>query len=499
MESDTEQATPGPADRGTHRGAEEKREGEKHGVLKSCALCLKSLGCKWCLPDFDTCELTHEEEFVLHVLSSAACVPYNPDDPEQEKLLLELYDEVVSPADPLPPDAERDWKAIGFQSQNPRTDFRGGGLLALQQLLFFAQNFHEEMLVLVQKSKQDVFPLAASLINATHMLGTFFDLYTDHHMMTGPSSVAARASPRCLKNFTKLCVSAAKSGVRSRGSTFKAFSLCSTASKPRSLLSNPRGESTAEGSSLSGQEERSKPARSGILSRRLGTASRTEETDSLSSASARVMYVFNYLFSCMVIRLDREIERRRGWSSTAEGAGEAKTSGAPSAAPAPSEASSSARRLVRLPSESTALSGSASLAGAPAASTGDAEAAHAEGEDEKQPLLTEAPDGEAGGRVRTRSDSDEETEKHAGEHPQKSAGSVADLMMHLKKSGQELPLATRAFLTSQRPDNSPVGQRGSTIFVFADSLVSCRVAVEELLSSGEVHTVKDLLKLTVVD
>ena len=34
-----------------------------------------------------------------------------------------------------------DWTALGFQGTDPLTDFRGGGLLSLQQLAFFAENY----------------------------------------------------------------------------------------------------------------------------------------------------------------------------------------------------------------------------------------------------------------------------------------------------------------------------------------------------------------------
>ncbi|KFH06478.1 ELMO/CED-12 family protein [Toxoplasma gondii VAND] len=484
--------TPEGTDNNVRRPEEEKgREGERNGFLKSCALCLRGLGCAWCCQDFDAYELSHEEEFTLHVLSSAACVPYNPDDPEQEKVLLQFYDAVVNPAQSLPPEAERDWKAIGFQSQNPRTDFRGGGLLSLQQLLFFAQNFREEMLVLVEKSKRDSFPLAASLINVTHMLGTFFDLYDDHHMMTGTSTAAARASPRCLKNFTKLCVSAAKSRSRSRTVTLRTFTICSS-SQLRSLHpSSADLDSTGERRPESGDDRSPSSARSGGLAKGVGAST---GDSGLSLASAGVLYVFNFLFSCTVIRLDREIEKRRGWSKSSASAIDEKTPSACTWA-SPGEASGLAGKLARLPSESTALSGGAS------GNAVEAEEAHGEGEDESQPLLLgREADGEAG-EVNAQSKCESEDEKgqsSGGEVSRKNRGSMADLMMHLKKPGLDLPLASRAFHSLQGGDTSPVGQRGSTIFVFADSLVACRVAVEELLSSGQVHTVEDLRKLTEV-
>lgn len=38
-----------------------------------------------------------------------------------------------------------DWTILGFQGTDPLSDFRGGGLLSLQQLAFFADNFLNEV------------------------------------------------------------------------------------------------------------------------------------------------------------------------------------------------------------------------------------------------------------------------------------------------------------------------------------------------------------------
>ena len=44
------------------------------------------------------------------------------------------------------PEADRpDWTLIGFQGLDPITDFRGGGLLSLVQLIYFAEANHENI------------------------------------------------------------------------------------------------------------------------------------------------------------------------------------------------------------------------------------------------------------------------------------------------------------------------------------------------------------------
>jgi hypothetical protein len=58
------------------------------------------------------------------------------------------------------------WKEIGFQNQNPRTDFRGGGLLSLNCLKYFVKKYPDvfkQMLISESRS----FYIALSSINVT--------------------------------------------------------------------------------------------------------------------------------------------------------------------------------------------------------------------------------------------------------------------------------------------------------------------------------------------
>ena len=43
------------------------------------------------------------------------------------------------------------WTQIGFQGQNPRTDFRGGGYLSLQCLVYFAKTQPEHFKIQKQR------------------------------------------------------------------------------------------------------------------------------------------------------------------------------------------------------------------------------------------------------------------------------------------------------------------------------------------------------------
>nr|CAD2194011.1 unnamed protein product [Meloidogyne enterolobii] len=57
---------------------------------------------------------------------------------EHEKELLRLW-ALLKPDEPLTDRISNQWQDIGFQGDDPATDFRGMGMLGLDQLVFFAQ------------------------------------------------------------------------------------------------------------------------------------------------------------------------------------------------------------------------------------------------------------------------------------------------------------------------------------------------------------------------
>lgn len=60
--------------------------------------------------------------------------PYDPDNLEHERGLLELWD-LLQPGIPLERRRTKQWQSIGFQGDDPKTDFRGMGTLGLENLL----------------------------------------------------------------------------------------------------------------------------------------------------------------------------------------------------------------------------------------------------------------------------------------------------------------------------------------------------------------------------
>ncbi|XP_063533122.1 ELMO domain-containing protein 2 [Cydia strobilella] len=66
--------------------------------------------------------------------------PYDCKIPDHEEKLLKLWSLLV-PNEDLESRVTKQWQYIGFQGDDPKTDFRGMGLLGLENLLFFASEY----------------------------------------------------------------------------------------------------------------------------------------------------------------------------------------------------------------------------------------------------------------------------------------------------------------------------------------------------------------------
>ncbi len=100
---------------------------------------------------------------------------------------------------------------MGWQGTNPATDFRGGGLISLQNLLYMASNKPELFSALMHKTKgeraQDTpleaggrggeYPFAAAGVNFSHMLIEMLDL---RDAAKTPASPAGQGFIKVLKS-----------------------------------------------------------------------------------------------------------------------------------------------------------------------------------------------------------------------------------------------------------------------------------------------------------
>ncbi|XP_053703499.1 ELMO domain-containing protein 1 isoform X1 [Synchiropus splendidus] len=78
---------------------------------------------------------------------------YDSENQEHEDMLVKLWKE-LRPDSPLSSRISKQWCEIGFQGSDPKTDFRGMGLLGLHNLLYFAEHDKATALQMLQDSLQ---------------------------------------------------------------------------------------------------------------------------------------------------------------------------------------------------------------------------------------------------------------------------------------------------------------------------------------------------------
>eukprot|EP01069_Polyplicarium_translucidae_P002518 Polyplicarium_translucidae@DN2053_c0_g1_i2.p1 len=150
--------------------------------------------------------LTPRERGAVANLKAEAAVPFDATS-HSHAALLETYWQIGAKACngevpsqmQIPSPA---WKRLGFQSEDPRTDFRGGGALALRNMIYFATEREAEFHEIV--SEACTYPFAAGFINVTFMMMLYLRLNkTRGRLMSGQGPVASRKG---MKTFAKVCV-----------------------------------------------------------------------------------------------------------------------------------------------------------------------------------------------------------------------------------------------------------------------------------------------------
>ncbi|XP_047980898.1 ELMO domain-containing protein A-like isoform X1 [Salvia hispanica] len=127
-------------------------------------------------PSFD---LTPMQEECLDRLQSRLDVPYDGSNPEHQEALLALW-HASFPEKELQSLISDQWKEMGWQGKDPTTDFRGGGFISLENLLYFAKNFPKSFQDLLRKKEGNravwEYPFAVAGVNITFMLIQMLDL-----------------------------------------------------------------------------------------------------------------------------------------------------------------------------------------------------------------------------------------------------------------------------------------------------------------------------------
>jgi len=119
------------------------------------------------------------QEERLNTLRRRLQIPFDGSRIEHQDALRQLW-RLAYPTREIPPLKSELWKEMGWQGTDPSTDFRGGGLISLENLIFFARNYPKSFQMLlnkVQGQRSDwEYPFAVAGINISFMLVQMLDL-----------------------------------------------------------------------------------------------------------------------------------------------------------------------------------------------------------------------------------------------------------------------------------------------------------------------------------
>ncbi|GAB2295833.1 hypothetical protein Dimus_029986 [Dionaea muscipula] len=126
--------------------------------------------------DTHPCDLEEER---LKKLQGRLQVPFDGNRTEHQDALRQLWT-LAYPSREIPPLKSELWKEMGWQGQDPSTDFRGGGYISLENLIYFAEEYPESFQNLLHKRDgkraEWEYPFAVAGINISFMLAQMLDL-----------------------------------------------------------------------------------------------------------------------------------------------------------------------------------------------------------------------------------------------------------------------------------------------------------------------------------
>lgn len=173
-----------------------KQNLDQPATHKNNKTCMESL---LCCKTFDN-DLSQSQLKLFYLIKSFANILYEDSNLSHQKILKELYQTAFGQELINSEDLSSDqWMTLGFQNRNAQTDFRGAGLIGLNNLLVFAKNqkkIMEEMCV-----KNNEFLFAMTSLNITYFLKIFFHLADFLNYKKDKKVICSRTS---LKNFTLL-------------------------------------------------------------------------------------------------------------------------------------------------------------------------------------------------------------------------------------------------------------------------------------------------------
>nr|CAG4641080.1 EOG090X0AMT [Eulimnadia texana] len=133
---------------------------------------------------------------LLHILEKLRTMQYDSASPEHEKKLLDLWS-LLMPNQMLRSRVTDQWKEVGFQGDDPKTDFRGMGILGLENLLYFVKEYPAAALHVLSHSNHPKYGYSFAIVGInltstaltlwkTGAAKTHFYNYCHHHNIQRP-------------------------------------------------------------------------------------------------------------------------------------------------------------------------------------------------------------------------------------------------------------------------------------------------------------------------
>lgn len=99
---------------------------------------------------------------------------YSATEEDHEKQLMKLWN-LMKPETTLERRKTKQWGQLGFQGDDPATDFRGMGILGLQNLIFFAENYNSIASKVLSQSLHPKFGYSYAVVGI-NLTSLIFDL-----------------------------------------------------------------------------------------------------------------------------------------------------------------------------------------------------------------------------------------------------------------------------------------------------------------------------------
>lgn len=126
-----------------------------------------------------TLRLTEEQEAHLRRLQERLAIAFDGTNEDHQNGLRALWG-AAYPNRKLDGLVSEQWKDMGWQGTDPSTDFRGGGFISLENLIYFARRYPASFRRLLNKEEGSratwEYPFAVAGLNLTFMLTQLLDL-----------------------------------------------------------------------------------------------------------------------------------------------------------------------------------------------------------------------------------------------------------------------------------------------------------------------------------